>query len=88
MAQNFEAGLLRVLTAGGVTMGAGFLIGDRLVLTCAHVVCKAGYMPDQSIQLKFHHNDQSVQATVLPKFWRDTEKEDLAVLRLELETLP
>ncbi len=41
MQESLEASLVRIHTADGRVVGAGFLVGERHILTCAHVVSKA-----------------------------------------------
>src|SRR5713101_6353262 len=41
MQESIEASLVRIHTADGRVVGAGFLVGERQVLTCAHVVSQA-----------------------------------------------
>src|SRR5260370_1510858 len=40
MQDSLDASLARIRTANGRIVGAGFLVGERQVLTCAHVVSK------------------------------------------------
>jgi hypothetical protein len=41
MPESVEASLVRIRTAEGRVVGAGFLVGERHVLTCAHVISQA-----------------------------------------------
>jgi hypothetical protein len=41
MSESIEASLVRIRTADGHVVGAGFLVGQRQVLTCAHVIVQA-----------------------------------------------
>jgi hypothetical protein len=41
MPESMEASLVRIHTADGSVIGAGFLVGERQVLTCAHVITQA-----------------------------------------------
>src|SRR5260370_38205994 len=41
MQESLEASLVRIHTADGRVVGAGFLVGERHILTCAHVVAGA-----------------------------------------------
>lgn len=41
MTRSLESAIVRIRTAGGQVAGAGFLVGERQVLTCAHVVARA-----------------------------------------------
>ena len=41
MQESLDASLVRIRTADGRVVGAGFLVGERQILTCAHVVVQA-----------------------------------------------
>ena len=41
MIAPLSSGIVRILTARGTVIGAGFLVGARQILTCAHVVTRA-----------------------------------------------
>src|SRR5215469_15997886 len=41
MEESVEASLVRIRTADGGVVGAGFLVGERHILTCAHVISQA-----------------------------------------------
>jgi tetratricopeptide (TPR) repeat protein len=45
MTKPFEASIVRLRTADGSIVGAGFLVADRRVLTCTHVVADALGIP-------------------------------------------
>ncbi len=46
MQESLEASLVRIRTTDGHVVGAGFLVGERHILTCAHVVSQALGLPD------------------------------------------
>ncbi len=48
MQESLEASLVRIRTTDGRVVGAGFLVGNRQVLTCAHVVAGALDLPDDA----------------------------------------
>ena len=60
--------------------GSGFLVKDDYLLTCAHVVNKAGG-PEQPLTVRFQGQEDTVSATVATNGWRP--QEDVAVLQLE-----
>lgn len=45
MRTSFESAIVRIRTADGAVVGAGFLVTGRQVLTCAHVVVRALGLP-------------------------------------------
>src|SRR5712692_5054975 len=49
MQESLDTSLVRIRTADGRVVGAGFLVGDRHILTCAHVVSQALNLPDHSL---------------------------------------
>ncbi len=48
MQESLEASLVRIRTADGRVVGAGFLVGERHILTCAHVVAGALGLADDT----------------------------------------
>ncbi|MEU8682157.1 trypsin-like peptidase domain-containing protein [Streptomyces sp. NPDC048611] len=79
------ASVVKVLTSDGGVAGAGFLVGDDIALTCAHVVHAARQGPGGQVKVKFPHlpDGPEVPAHVLTEGWRGPEGDDLAVLRLQ-----
>ncbi len=51
MRESLDASLVRIRKADGRVVGAGFLVGERQVLTCAHVVSQALGLADAPIDL-------------------------------------
>ena len=78
---SFEDSILRVLKGDSV-VGAAFLVSDRLVATCAHVIKSAGADVGGKISLRLP-NDRDIDAVVESEFWRDPNVEDISILRLE-----
>ncbi|MEU0929062.1 nSTAND1 domain-containing NTPase [Streptomyces malaysiensis] len=79
------ASVFQVLTADGGVAGAGFLVGEDLAFTCAHVVCAAGQGPGGEVEVIFPNLPEPPRSTgrVLVEGWRVREGDDVAVLRLE-----
>src|SRR6266581_9025540 len=48
MTRSVESSVVRIWTADGTIVGAGFLAGARQLLTCAHVVAGALGLPDDT----------------------------------------
>ncbi|GCB47304.1 high-affnity carbon uptake protein hat/hatR [Streptomyces sp. NL15-2K] len=66
-------------------VGAGFFAGEGVLVTCAHVVTKAGGGPGARIRLAFPHapGAPQVDGEVLAGAWRAAEDQDVAVLRVD-----
>ncbi|MGW2256024.1 nSTAND1 domain-containing NTPase [Kitasatospora sp. NPDC001660] len=87
--------MAQVLGAGGEVVGAGFLVAEGLLVTCAHVVAAAGSGPGERVRLVFPYADDApqVEGRVLDEAWRVPEGDDVAVVRLNgttagMEPLP
>ncbi|MGW7825143.1 nSTAND1 domain-containing NTPase, partial [Streptomyces puniciscabiei] len=65
-------------------VGAGFLVAEDILVTCAHVVQAAGGGPGAMVRLVFPHADAApeVEGLVLEEAWRAPEDDDVAVVRL------
>ena len=48
MSNSLESSIVRICSANGVVVGAGFLVGERQALTCAHVVAGALGLADDT----------------------------------------
>lgn len=92
--QAFKGAIARIYHANGAVVGAGFLVSDRHLLTCAHVVAaalsiaqNAQEKPTGSIELDFPliAPGQKVKSRVV--FWQPVNPplsgEDIAGLELE-----
>ncbi|MCX5330692.1 trypsin-like peptidase domain-containing protein [Streptomyces sp. NBC_00140] len=83
---RYERGAARVFGPDGAVAGAGFLVGERLVCTCAHVVQEVdGSRPDRPVTVDFPllagaEAGPPVTAEVVS--WRP--EDDVALLRLAL----
>ncbi len=49
MQKSLEASLVRIRTANGRVVGAGFLVGEHHILTCAHIVSQALDLADSAV---------------------------------------
>jgi hypothetical protein len=95
--QSFKAAIARIYHTSGAIVGAGFLVSERYLLTCAHVVTAAlgiptetAEVPSLSLELDFPliAPEQKIKAKVV--FWQAVNPpqtgEDIA--GLELESFP
>jgi len=56
--ESLDPSLVRMRTATGLVVGAGFLVGERQILTCAHVV-------SQALGLAYHPVDPPQEVVAL-----------------------
>lgn len=77
---------VRIYNTDGDTVGTGFLISnDGLIVTCAHVVEKAGALSGTRLTIAFTLTNDRYSANVVPDGLRSSDKEDIAILRLRGE---
>lgn len=80
MPHDLKASVIRILNTAGETVGAGFLVAERLAVTCAHVVEKC----EKTVEIQFYDQDNDKQiARVLKQGWSDRSADDVAFLELE-----
>ncbi|KUN93656.1 hypothetical protein AQJ67_38670 [Streptomyces caeruleatus] len=74
-----------MLGSDDTVVGAGFLLAEDLLATCAHVVLQAGAGPGEELTVVFPHADGKPRLTgrVLSEAWRAREAEDIAVVRFD-----
>ncbi|MEU2394655.1 trypsin-like peptidase domain-containing protein [Streptomyces sp. NPDC007369] len=74
----------QILGSDGRVAGAGFLVAEGVLVTCAHVVRAAGGGPGSHVRLTFPHvqGASRVEGRVLDRAWRAPEAEDVAFVRL------
>jgi WD40 repeat protein/S1-C subfamily serine protease len=97
MPESIEAALIRVRTAQKEIVGAGFLVGERQLLTCAHVVIQAleldeppADLPSTTISFDFPFLAPQNFCHAKVIFWQpigDDGNGDIAVLEV-LDELP
>jgi hypothetical protein len=91
-AVDLTRGTVAVLDDHGRPTGTGFLVGDRLLVTCAHVLSGdrgSAKPPTDPVTVRFVHLDEGTRtAQVDPQLWRSPTGEDVAFLRLEHEPPP
>ncbi|WP_454320776.1 nSTAND1 domain-containing NTPase [Streptomyces phaeoluteigriseus] len=76
--------MAQVLGPNGAVAGAGFLVAEAVVVTCAHVVAAAAAGPGQTVLLAFPRAGGAVRVEghVLGDLWRGAEDEDVAFIGL------
>ena len=83
--------VVQVLGTDGHPAGSGFVVGQRLLVTCAHVLAGHGRddgPPTGPVTVVFAHLDGAARTVqVAPQWWRDQDSADIAFLRLD-EPLP
>jgi hypothetical protein len=93
MQESLEASLVRIRTAAGQIVGAGFIVGARQILTCAHVVTAtlnladdAPEKPQVPLSLDFPHVAPGQLLTAHVVLWRPPRADggdDIAGLELD-----
>ncbi len=84
--QDLEQSVIRILNDQDQTVGTGFVVADRLAVTCAHVVLAAGHNYDQPIRIQYYRNEDKQIVHVLKEGWSPPSADDVAFL--QFETLP
>ena len=51
MTRSLNSAVVRIRAADSQVVGAGFLVAERQVLTCAHVVAQALGLPDSALEM-------------------------------------
>ncbi|MBD0670130.1 eIF2A-related protein [Streptomyces sp. CBMA156] len=82
---GLAAAVAQVRDGDGLVVGAGFLVEDDLLVTCAHVLEDGGYGPGAVVTLVFPRAPGAPEVTgrVLEEAWRDAREQDVALVRLE-----
>jgi len=90
----FKNSIARIYHANGAVVGTGFLVSERYVLTCAHVVASALSIPDNTPETPIGEIDFDLPLIAAEKkfkarvnFWKPVspaeELEDIAGLKVE-----
>ncbi|MET9881404.1 trypsin-like peptidase domain-containing protein [Actinacidiphila glaucinigra] len=84
VASDLPAAVAKIFGSDGKVAGAGFLVAEGLLVTCAHVIQAAGGGPGARVRLAFPHvgDARHAEGHVLEAMWRAPEDEDVAVVRL------
>ncbi|MFI7295562.1 trypsin-like peptidase domain-containing protein, partial [Streptomyces sp. NPDC050121] len=84
VASDLLTAVARILGPDGSVAGAGFLVAQGIVVTCAHVVEAAGGGPGAAALLSFPHLKAAgrVEGDVPGDLWRAAEAGDVAFIRL------
>jgi WD40 repeat protein len=80
---RLRTGIVRILNQSEVAIGTGFVIKESLVATCAHVIESAGSGPGKTVGIRFYDAIEKQLAYVEKDWWRPSDAEDVAILRLE-----
>jgi Trypsin-like peptidase domain len=93
MSEQLKASIARIFLSGqDITVGVGFLVPEKHVLTCAHIIVQAlglkdtSYMPEANLSLDFPFVTPGRPFSARVVCWKPKDEDDIAVL--ELETLP
>ncbi len=86
MSFDLQKSIVRILKENGETSGTGFILSEEgLIATCAHVIWNEGESRPrpEKVTFVFHATGESGQATVVADWWRSSQAEDMAILRLD-----
>ena len=79
---GFACSVAKVLMGDGRAAGAGFLIGERLLVTCAHVV--GDRTPPGQVTVEFPRAGmERIAGRVRQGSWRPPDSEDVAIIELD-----
>ncbi|MEU9155387.1 trypsin-like peptidase domain-containing protein [Streptomyces sp. NPDC048417] len=83
-ARELRTAVAQIIGRSGQVTGAGFLVAEDLLVTCAHVVLAAGPGPGGTVQLVFPQVEGAprVRGRVVGESWRSPDGDDVAVVRL------
>jgi len=91
MAEVHKWGIVRIFlpdgSEHGKTLGTGFVAReDGLVVTCAHVFtdAKPPWDISEPVPIEFLANGATTKARILPQYWRPSDREDVAILQVEI----
>ncbi|MFH8799416.1 trypsin-like peptidase domain-containing protein [Streptomyces sp. NPDC017936] len=84
-AADLPPAVARILGPDGAVAGAGFLVAEGILVTCAHVVEAAGGGPGRTVLLSFSHagGADRTEGRVPAELWRAVEDEDVAFVRVD-----
>lgn len=82
---GWVAAVAQLLGPDGSPEGAGFLVAEDVLVTCAHVVRAAGAGVGDTVHLRFAQaaGTPTASGLVLAEGWKDPNGEDIAVVRLQ-----
>ncbi|MDQ3974412.1 MAG: serine protease, partial [Actinomycetota bacterium] len=80
--------LARVVSPGGLVLGGAFVVDNRRLLTCAHVVQDAGAAPGDQVRVDFPALGVGCSATVLTEGWARAEGTGGDTALLQAKALP
>jgi hypothetical protein len=81
---DLRRSVVRFRGPSGRVAGTGFVVGDRLVVTCAHVVAVDDMPPGEPVSVEVPQAAAAaLPARVDSACWRDPDREDVAFLRCD-----
>jgi S1-C subfamily serine protease len=89
MSVDLTAGIVRILKPDGTTAGTRFVVSsDGLIATCSHVVQSEesqlrGDPRPECVDVVFYVHREQRRAKVELGYWRQSDAEDVAILRVE-----
>src|SRR6266436_2965006 len=78
-AMELTSGIVCVLDDNNTPAGAGFVVSDGLIATCAHVL---GEPRPKQVVIVFQATNERREARVIDQCWRSEDAEDVAFLQV------
>lgn len=78
---NLKNSIVAILNNQDKIIGTGFLAGENLILTCAHVVEQATYGLNERVTVRFFDHSKT-EASVEPQAFSPSYEKDVALLRI------
>ncbi|MCK5616470.1 trypsin-like peptidase domain-containing protein [Candidatus Pacearchaeota archaeon] len=86
MKTKITSGIVSILRSDGTIAGTGFVVSEKgHISTCAHVIESAQAGHGDEVMVRFQDVGYECRARAIKKWWRDSSREDVAILQLKSE---
>lgn len=85
ISEDLTEGIVQILRHDDTVAGTGFIVSNRLIVTCAHVIQATNTGSGNKVRVRFYLNRKECNAIVMPERWHDSYNGDLSILQLEDE---
>ncbi len=80
--EALKRSVIIILKEDGSVAGTGFVLSDKMAVTCAHVIEIAKASIGLSVNVYFYASGTKSSAKVMPKGWSSSKEDDTAFLQL------